>query len=138
MLITGARVFLYINAVKIGRARSFTWKSDTEADEIPGLDSSDPYEIAPTTTRCAGQIMFYRTAGDGGAEGAGLTTDYEDLTRLKYVTLSLVERVSKLEIFRAEGVTITSQSGGVAAKEGMNMSITFKALRYSNEFKKRD
>ena len=138
MLITGARVFLYINGVKIGRTRSFTWRSDTEADEIPGLDSSDPYEIAPTITRCSGQIMFYRTAGDGGAEGAGLTTDYEDLTRLKYVTLSLVERVSKLEIFRADGVMITSQSASVAAKEGMTVSITFKGIRYSNEFKKRN
>lgn len=134
LIVTGARVFLYVNGNRVGRVTSFMWKSTTDYKEINGLDSGEPYELAPEITRVIGQVGLLRLAGDGGIEGLGIVPQFEDLTRQKYVTLALVDRTTKVLLFRADQCVIVDQQWAVAAKGRLEGNMSFKGVTWSNEF----
>lgn len=133
LLVTGARVFLYLNGRKIGRATAFGWRSITPRKAIYGLDSSEPYELAPTTTKMQGTVSLLRSAGDGGVEGMGIAGQYEDLSREKYATILLLERKTGLVLFRADECSVTDQQWNVAAKAKLEGGFSFEGLTWNNE-----
>ncbi len=134
-VVTGARVICYINGVRFGRVSDFKWDSATPRRAIHGIDSLEPYELAPMSTRCTGSLSLYRTAGDGGIEGPGIVASYQDIPREKYFSLTLIDRASNMVLFRADSCAVTNQSWGVAAKGVMTGSFSFEALSWSNEVK---
>lgn len=134
-VIVAANVIVYINNLQYGRVRAFTFTSSTPRDAINGIDSLDPFELAPTSTRITAKMSLYRTLGDGGAEGAGLTTDYDNLAKEKYFSVSLVERGSDTVIFRADYCSVNSQSWDISSREMMTGMVEFEALNWSNEIK---
>lgn len=133
--IVSAGVTVYVNGAPFGRVTSFRFSSNTPREAIYGIDSLDPFELAPTRTRITGSIGLVRTVADGGAEGAGLTTNYEQLSREKYFSLMLVERISDTVIFRADYCSVVNQQWDIAAKEMVRGTIEFEALDWSNEMR---
>lgn len=134
LIVTGARVFLYVNGKKVSRVTSFQWKSTTDYTEINGLDSSEPYELAPGITRVMGQLGLLRLAGDGGIEGLGVTAQYEDLTRQKYSTIALVDRTTQTLLFKADECVVVDQQWAVQAKGRLEGNMSFKGITWNNEF----
>lgn len=132
-LVTGAKVALYINGRPYAQVTSFRWDSLTPAKPIYGIDSGEPYELAPTTTRIAGNVGMVRLIGDGGLEGPGITHHFGDVPRGKYFSLTLVERGTDTTIFRADRCTATSQSWDVPNKGMVQGQMAFEALDWSNE-----
>lgn len=124
---------MYVNGAPFGRVTSFRFSSSTPRDAIYAIDSLDPFELAPTRTRVTGSLGLVRTIADGGAEGAGMTSNYEQLSREKYFSLMLVERISDTVIFRADYCSVVTQQWDVSAKEMVRGSIEFEALDWSNE-----
>lgn len=135
--IVSGGVVLYLNGKPFGRVTSFSYSSTSPRKEIYGLDSTEPFELMPTTTQCSGRIGLIRTVGDGGAEGAGMTVQYGDLPREKYFKLQLVERVSDTILFEANYCSVQSQSWAVGSKSAISGEVDFKALDWSNELKSR-
>lgn len=133
LIITGARVVAYINGQRFGRVTDFKFESATPRKPIYGLDSGEPYELAPQTTRITGSLGLYRTVGDGGIEGPGIVARFEDLPREKYFSLTLIERSSDKVIFRADNCAVMSQSWSVSIKGVMMGNFSFEALTWSNE-----
>lgn len=134
-VVVGAHVTCYINGQPYGRASQFSFRSMTPRKAIYGLDSMDPYELAPTTTKVTGTLRIYRTVGDGGAEGGGLTVPYEDLPREKYFTVQLIDRGSDKVLFQAELCSVVSQSWDVPMKGVVSGTLEFEAISWSNELK---
>lgn len=134
-VITGASVVLHLNGKPFGRVRAFQWSSDTPRAPKYGLDSTEPFELIPTTTRITGRISLYRTVGDAGAEGAGMTAPYEFLPKEKYFSLYLVERGSDTTIFEALYCSVVRQSWSAPEKGMVTGEIEFEALDWSNEFR---
>lgn len=133
--VTSAGVIPYLNGKAFGRVRGFLFTSDTPKQALYGLDSTEPFELMPTTTRINGRISIYRTIGDGGAEGAALAASYDFLAREKYFSLQLVERASDSVIFEAMYCTVVRQSWSVPEKGIITGEIEFEALDWSNETK---
>jgi hypothetical protein len=133
--IVAANVLVYINNLQFGKVRSFSFTSQTPRDPINGIDSLDPFELAPTTTRITARMGLYRTLGDAGAEGAGLTTDYDNLSKEKYFSVVLVERSSDTVIFRADFCSVNSQTWDIVSRELVTGTVEFEALNWSNEIK---
>lgn len=133
LIITGARVFLYLNGRKVGRITSFTWDSITDQKEFVGLDCGEPYEIGPELTKVAGQAGLLRLAGDGGAEGLGIVPQFKDQTKQKYSTIVLVDRVTKTILFRADECMITTQRWAVQPKGRLEGQMSFKGITWNNE-----
>lgn len=136
-LITGARVILYVNGKPYTKVTSFSFNSTTGRREIYGIDSAEPYELAPTTSQCQGQIGIYRIMADGGAEGAGMVAPLPDLTLEKYFTLALVERTTDTIIFSANQCSAVSQAWDIPSRGFVTGSIAFKAIEWSNEIRPR-
>lgn len=131
--IVSAGVLLYVNNQPFGKVTGFKFSSDTPRDAIQGIDAVDPFELAPTVTRVKGSLELVRTIGDGGVEGAGLTTNFEALPQEKYFSIMLVERISDTVLFRADYCSVQSQSWEFRAKEMVHGSVEFEALSWSNE-----
>ena len=133
LIITGPKVFLFINGIKVGRVFSFSWSSSTPKKPIYGLDSNEPYELAPTTTSITGSVSVYKFTGDGGAEGAGMTPTNPNIPSEKYFTLMLMDQVSSNVIFRADQCSVLGQNWSVAVRGLLTGNISFQALSWSNE-----
>lgn len=132
-VITGASILCYINGSRFGRVSGFSFRSMTPRKAIYGLDSIDPHELAPTVSRCTGSIRLYRTTGDGGAEGAGMSASFEDLPREKYFTIQLIDRGTDKVLFQAQYCSVVSQNWDMPAKGTITGSLEFEAITWSNE-----
>lgn len=133
LTIVGAQVIVYINGRVYGQAESFEWESLTPKKPIFGIDSPDPFELAPTTTQCRGTLGAVRTHGDGGFQGAGVIAAYPDLTREKYFTLVLVDRVTKTILFEAALCSASMEKWRVAPKNIMRGTMSFEGITWGNE-----
>lgn len=133
--IVSAGVNCNLNGRPFGKVKSFQWNSDTPRRAQYGLDSSEPFELQTTTTRCTGRIVLYRTVGDGGAEGVAMATRYDELPREKYFTLQLVERASNTVIFEALFCSVTRQAWTVPEKGIVTGDVEFEALDWGNELR---
>jgi hypothetical protein len=134
-VITGAAVVCYINGQQFGRVFGFSFKSLTPRKAIYGLDSVDPHELAPTQSRVTGTLRLYRTVADGGAEGAGMAANFEDLPREKYFTVQLVDRGTDKVLFQAQFCSAVSQSWDIPIKGIVTGTLEFEAITWSNEIR---
>jgi hypothetical protein len=131
--IVSAGVVLHLNGRPYGRVTSFQFTSDTPRTAKYGIDSMLPTELAPTTTRVTGRIGIVRTVGDGGVEGAGMTTDFDTIPRERYFLLQLIERRSDTVIFEAKYCSLVQQSWSLPEKGRMSGEVAFEALGWNNE-----
>lgn len=134
-VISSAGVVCYVNGRPFGRVRDVQYTSQTPRKSIYGLDSMEPFELAPTTTKIMCRMTLYRTVGDAGAEGAAISSRYEDLPREKYFSVMLVERGSDTAIFEARYCSTTSQTWSVPEKGLVTGVVEFEALDWSNELR---
>lgn len=135
-VIPSAAVIVYVNGKPFGRISDFNFRSMTPRRALFGIDSMHPYELAPTTGTITASMRIYRTVGDGGAEGAGMTASFEDVPREKYFSVMLVDRGAQdTVIFQADFCSVTSQSWGIPSRGIITGNIEFEALTWSNDVK---
>ena len=132
-LTVAAQVKCLVNGQLFAEVSSMSWTSATPKKAVRGLDSSQPYELAVTSSSCTGQLSLYRITGSGGLEGAGIIPPYQDLPREKYFTLTLIDRLTDSVIFEAHHCSVTSQGWQVAAKSLIVGSMAFEAISWNNE-----
>lgn len=132
-LISAAKVVCYVNGLPYAQVTSFQWSVTPQRKAIYGLDSGEPYELAPVTTKVTGSMAVLRTQKDGGLEGAGITAPLEELTREKYFSLTLVERTTNTILFRADQCSVQSQAWTVSPKSLVSGTVSFEAINWSNE-----
>ena len=132
-VVVGAHIICYINGQPYGRISHFTFRSQTARKPLYGLDSMDPYELAVTQSKITGTMKIFRTVGDGGAEGAGISASFDDLPREKYFTVQLIDRGSDKVIFQAELASVVSQTWDIPAKGTISGTIEFEAISWENE-----
>jgi hypothetical protein len=132
-VIVGAGLKCSINGVSVGESTSFEFISETPKREIRGLDCPDPYEIAHTTTKVRGTIGLYRLSRRGGLEGYGIVSNFHNMHREKYVTITLVDRRTDQTVFQCIDAVITSQSWRASARGIMTGSFTFEGISWVNE-----
>lgn len=131
--IVAANVICYINNRPFGRVNHFSFSSSTPREPINAVDSIDPFELAVNSTKVSGSLGLVRTLYDGGAEGAGLTTNFERLPQEKYFSIMLVERLSDTVLFRADHCAVNQQSWTISAKNVVQGQVEFEGLTWSNE-----
>lgn len=132
-LLTAARVIAYVNGRPYAAVISVKFDSATPKKAAYGIDSGEPFELMPTTTKIGGTMMLLRTVGDGGPEGNGLVAEFSLVPREKYFTLALVDRLTDTLIFRADQCSVLNQSWDIPAKGLAMGSLSFEALTWNNE-----
>lgn len=132
-LVTGAKVKVFLNGRVFGRVLAFRFSSATPKKPIHGIDSTEPYELAVTTTSCKGSITILRLSGDGGAEGAGIAAPYPELSREQYFSLTVVEHHTDRVLFRANRCSLLNQDWDFPAKGLVVGTLQFEAIDWDNE-----
>lgn len=133
MTMTGAHVVVYINGTAYARVASVSPQMSTPSREVRGIDCQEALELAPTISSVSCSMSVFRTLGDGGAEGPGMSVPPTLLPRGKYFSVMLLEQVTNTILFTANKCRIEEQKWDVAAKSFVRGSINFKALSWNNE-----
>lgn len=133
IVVAGAHVECYINGLLIGRVTSFRMNSATPHRSARGIDVMHVLEKIVTTTDISFSLGLIRTMGDGGAQGAGITTTPEDLSTKMYFTILLRDRRSDLPLFQADLCVATDESWELDARGRMVGSVTCEGITWANE-----
>lgn len=134
-VVTGASINCYVNGNLYGRVRSFSFNASTMHEAEYALDSSDPFELSAGRTKVSGKLGVWRTIGDAGAEGAHMATRFEDITKGKYFSLTLIDRTSDMVVFECRYAKVQNQSWTVQERGIMTGEIDFEGLDFSNELR---
>jgi hypothetical protein len=133
VVVTGAKLVLYVNGEVLGRVSEMSWSVETSHRRAYGLDSLTPAELIPQSTRVHGVIRLIKTARDGGAEGAGLTAPIPDLSRVKYCALMLVDRDTDTVVFRVDRAFVESQGWSAPSRGVVTGTVAFEGMDWGNE-----
>jgi len=132
-IVVSAQVVCYINGKIYGKVTGFSFNSSTPKKEIRGIDSAEPYELAPTITSLSGTVNVLRLIGDGGIEGDQIGESFENVINERYFTLLLIERQRNTILFKADQCSVVSQSWDIPAKGICSGSISFIGITWQNE-----
>lgn len=133
VIITAAKILVYVNGQLFGRCISFSWKSNTPRKKIRTIDIQNPVELAATTADVDWTIGVLRTTGDGGLQGAGVVAQQSDLSREQYFTIQLVERSSGFTLFRADYCQTDAEQWTVTAKGKLAGTASGSGISWANE-----
>lgn len=133
MLVSGARLKLYINNRFIGEVTDFKYSVTTQKKAIYGIDATEPFELAPGITVVRGSISLLRPAGLGSLEGYGFKSSLPDAAKEKYASIMLFDRAAGLPVFQSDRAAIITQNWQVAARGIMTGTFEFEAFNYINE-----
>jgi hypothetical protein len=128
----GAGVLLFVNGKLYAKIIDFTYESETPVTEENGVDTGEPFELIPAPTRVSGTLTLLRIIGDAGLEGSGITTAFERIPEEKYVTLQLIDRVTKQVLFQCDSAKIVRQSWQHPAKGMVRGSAQFRGVTWAN------
>ncbi len=132
-LITSAQLLVYINGIPYAKVTNYSFSSETGKKPIRGIDSSEAYELAPTTNSVSGSLSILRLLGDDGLEGDGITTQFENQINQKYFSIMVVERRQNTVIFRADHCQVVSQQWDMPARGMVTGSFSFVGIRWQND-----
>lgn len=132
-LLHGAAVLCYVNGYLVGRITHFRYSYSVGIKEIDGLDFPMPFELAETFISVSGSMRLLKISGDGGTQGMGILPQVNEVPRLKYSTLVIVDRNTGTALFKSDFCRITEESWDVPNKGLVEGSVSFKAISFSNE-----
>lgn len=132
-VLTGARLILLVNGLPFAKISEFGFSSDAPVRAIHGIDQIEAFELASTTAGVSGSMQIYRLAGDGGAEGAGITTPFPDLSRARYFSIAVLDRLRDQVIFEARRCSLTSQAWSMAARGIVTGHLNWVGIDWTNE-----
>lgn len=133
MLLSGARVKLYINNRMLGEVTSMSFVSSTEKRPAFGIDATEPFEFVPGVTSIRGTVSILRPAGLGSLEGYGFTESFEKTPIQKYVSIMLLDRKSNVPVFQCNRAVIHRQSWTVPSRGIMSGQFEFEGFDWMNE-----
>jgi hypothetical protein len=132
-IVGGGHTIVEVNGAVVGRFSECSYTVDPGTDEIVGVDSDEPHEIASTTTRVRGTLRMWRTKQDGGAEGAGLAAPPSEMQRGLYFHLRLLDRLGGYVLFESDRCKAGQQQWTISAKRLVSGTVDFTGIGWRNE-----
>lgn len=131
--IHGARLILYVNGRAMGVVTDFAFSSNTPMQEQGAVDIQHPIELKAGQVRIAWSMACIRTLRDGGLQGWGLVAEQGLASLNKYFTMELVDRGTRLTIFKSEYCQVDSEAWRVAPKSLMVGQVSGKSILWVND-----
>lgn len=131
--VTSQDLVLYMNGQVYAQVTNFSWNSSTSQTPKYALDSLMPYEIMPGPALVTGSVSVVKTQNDGGLEGAGFTTQFSNLARQKYNTISIRQRSTGQSIFEAKYCSINGQNWNMPTKGILSGNFSFMGIMFTTD-----
>jgi hypothetical protein len=117
LVISGARVRLYINNRVYAATQDVSVSVDTGEYSIYGINSPDPQEIAGGGQNVVkGSAKVVRTSNSGGVQAVNLRPLFSDLAASSYVSLRLEDRQTGETLWSIPKAKINNVTESVSAK----------------------
>lgn len=128
LALTGALIKIYLNNKVYKEVRSFTLNVDYGENEIYGIDSPYPQEIAPTKISVKGSISGIRVKYSGGLQASNLRPLFTDLAASPYISIRVVDRSSGEDIVFIPQAKVIRESHTAPSKGVYTLSFDFAGI----------
>lgn len=125
LVLTGAHIKLYVNNKVYTEVQSITLNVDYGEQEIYGIDSLFPQEIAPTKCMVRGSVQGIRVKNSGGLQGKNMRTLFQDMAASPYISIRIQDKQSQEDIVFIPNAKITKETHTMATKSTYKLSFDF-------------
>lgn len=132
-VISGANAKLYINNKLFGLATAFSIDVDASRSALYGIDQMQAFELAPEKFSVNGQIQYIKRRMDGGLTGRGFIAPLDRLSLEKYISITLVDRLTDKIIFKVSEAAVSKYSLSGEARSILRGSFIFSGLYLADE-----
>lgn len=131
--LSGPSVKIFINNKLLGFVTGVELKMSSGRRPIYELDSVTPAELAPGPRSVNGVVSVVRIRLDGGLEGRGIAATDRNIMLEKYISITLVDRLTDTVIFKCEEAAVNDQSWAIQSKNIVTGTFTFTGKGWTNE-----
>lgn len=123
---SGASVRCVINGQNMGTISDFTYTMLSPRDEDRGLDSLEAFELSPNLVGVQGSFSVFMVRNDEGLEGRNVTDGLPHISREKYFSILLQDRLTGFIFFKAERCSVEHQTWKLVARGLVTGQVSFK------------
>lgn len=132
-VIKGAEVKVYISGKLYESAQSVQYTIDYGEQEIYGIDSPYPQEIAHTRMQVQGSVSGIRIKLTGGLQGYNARPLINQILYNPYISFELRDRQTDTKLLWVPQIKVTSENFSVSAKGVVKINFSFKGIIPYNE-----
>jgi hypothetical protein len=125
LTISGALINVYINNQLYKVVQSITLEVDYGEEQIFGIDSCWPQEIAGNKVTVRGSVKGLRNKMSGGLQGSNLRPLFTDIGAAPYVSIRIQDRSTSEDIVLIPNAKVTNESHTAAVKGVYRLSFDF-------------
>lgn len=126
--ISAAQIIVYLNEKKFTTTQAVNFSIDYGEQEIMGIDSLFPQEIASTRVTVTGNLQGLRLRNSGGIQAMNGRPLLVDILSAPYVSIRIQDRLSQEDIIFIPKAKISNESHSVSAKGIYKINFTFKGM----------
>ena len=127
-VLRGADVIIKVAGKPFKGAQSVAYTIDYGEQEIYGIDSQFPQEIAPTKVAVSGTISGVRVKLSGGLQGHDLRSKINQILYGSYVSLEIRDRHSDIVLLWVPQMKVSNEQLQVTAKGVARLTFNFKGI----------
>lgn len=128
VVLKGAEVKIYVAGKLYREAQSIQYTIDYGEQEIFGIDSLHPQEIAPGRVSVQGSVSGLVIKNLGGLQGYDLRSKISEILHSPYTSLRLKDRHSDSDIFWLPQMRVVNEQVSIQAKGVVKISFQFKGI----------
>ena len=124
----GADCKLYLGGKLYNEVQSISLIIDFGEQEIWGIDSPFPQEIAPTHISVQGSVTGVQIKGLGGLQAYGITSKIEDILYAPYLSFRVNNRANDEDIIFIKHIKVSQEQIQIMTKGVVKVSFNFKGI----------
>lgn len=128
VVLKGAEVKTYISDKLYAEVQSIQYNIDYGEQEIYGIDSPFPQEIAPGRVSVQGTVNGLVIKNLGGLQAYDIRAKINEILFAPYTSLRLKDRHSDKDLFWLPQMKVVAESVQIQAKGVVRVSFTFKGI----------
>lgn len=126
--VVSAHIVVFINGLVYGQVVDLRWETSTPQISRSGVDSLTAFELSPGPVMVRGNMSILKLHSDGGLEGRGIVAPFSHISREKYFSILVVNRVTGQKLHQADKCKVTSQSWSYGARGKPQGTFTFEGI----------
>jgi len=126
-VLTGALIRLYLGG-KLYPASNISYTIDYGEQEIFGIDSIHPQEIATTRISVQGTVSGFRIQLDGGLQGKDIRSKINEALYSPYISFRIQDRKNNFDILYIQQIKVTNGQMSIPSKGTVKLNFSFKGI----------
>ncbi len=128
VVLKGAEVKTYVSGKLYAEVQSIQYTIDYGEQEIYGIDSQHPQEIAPGRVSVQGTVSGLVIKNLGGLQAYDLRSKINEILHAPYTSLRLKDRHSDKDLFWLPQMKVVNEQVSIQAKGVVKISFQFKGI----------